>query len=67
MFDPLTRSHYFEVFLSIPAQELTKLQEQNVVNGMEVTAFIQTDPETPLQYVTRPIVDYFHLAFRDRS
>ncbi|MEL6425900.1 MAG: HlyD family type I secretion periplasmic adaptor subunit [Pseudomonadota bacterium] len=66
--DPLTRKRFFEVFLTIPRTELELLPEGvSIINGMELSAFIQTDYETPFFYVTKPIRDYLSLAFRDRA
>ena len=64
--DRMTRKTYFEVSVEIPQDELENIFDQPIVNGMEVIAFIQTVPQTPLEYVARPVVDYIALAFRDR-
>ena len=62
--DSMTRQAYFEVIVDIPnvAGE-TRLQ---LVPGMELTALLKTEDETPLEYVSRPILDNFRLAMRDR-
>lgn len=66
--DPLTRRSYFDVYITIPRTELANLPAgETITNGMEVSAFIQTQKETPFYYVTKPIRDYLDLAFRDRS
>lgn len=64
--DQLTRETYYEVSVEIARDELEKIFDQPVINGMEVTAFIQTTPQAPLEYVVRPVADYLALAFRDR-
>ncbi|WP_412551450.1 HlyD family type I secretion periplasmic adaptor subunit [Shimia sp. MIT910701] len=64
--DTLTRETYYDVSVSIHQEDLEGVLNKPVVNGMEVTAFIQTVPQTPLEYVSRPVVDYLTLAFRDR-
>lgn len=66
--EPASQRSYFEIYVEVAEDDLKELpEEMPILNGMEVTAFIQTRPETPFHYVTRPVVDYLDLAFRDRS
>ena len=66
IFDAATKTMGFEVLVSIPQNELSKLNPHKITNGMEVTAFIQTQTKTPIEYVMRPINEYFSLALKDR-
>jgi HlyD family secretion protein len=64
--DPVTKATYFETLVRIDDISVAALDEAALVNGMEVTALVQTEAETPLEYVTRPVREYFELALRDR-
>jgi len=64
--DPLTRQTYYLAAVDIPSEQIESLGQQPVVNGMEVTAFIKTEAQTPLEYVSQPVEEYFARAFRDR-
>ena len=45
--------------------ELEKLEGQELLPGMPVEAFIKTSERSPLNYLTKPLVDYFNKAFRE--
>jgi HlyD family secretion protein len=46
--------------------ELARLPEGAVlVPGMPVEAYIQTVDRTPLEYLVKPVADYFNRAFRE--
>jgi HlyD family secretion protein len=45
--------------------ELARLGEQQLVAGMPVEVFIQTGARTPIEYVLKPITDYFTRAMRE--
>jgi len=64
--DTLTKKYFFEVTIQIPEIYSEDLIDKSIVNGMEITAFIQTEQESPLEYVTRPVLRYLNLTFRDR-
>ncbi|MDX8352560.1 HlyD family type I secretion periplasmic adaptor subunit [Cognatiyoonia sp. IB215182] len=65
-FDPVTRKNYYAITISVPENMLAETVSREIINGMGVTAFIQTERQTPIEYMTRPIVDYFSTALRDR-
>ena len=44
---------------------LDELGGKLLVPGMPVEAFLATEQQTPFTYVTKPLVDYFNLAYRD--
>lgn len=45
--------------------EMPKLDGLDILPGMPVEAFIKTDERTPLQYLIKPLADYFNKAFRE--
>jgi HlyD family secretion protein len=65
LFDPLTKTFYYDVKVSLDSEELAKLGEKHLIPGMPVEAFLSTQSRTPLAYVTRPLKAYFDRAFRD--
>jgi multidrug efflux pump subunit AcrA (membrane-fusion protein) len=44
---------------------LARLGDVTLALGMPVEAFIQTSTRTPLNYLLRPLTDYFARAFRE--
>ena len=46
-------------------EELSKLDGLTIIPGMPVEAYIQTGERTPLNYLTKPLADYFYRAFRE--
>ncbi|GLQ36160.1 HlyD family type I secretion periplasmic adaptor subunit [Amylibacter marinus] len=64
--DPIRKKYVYEAFVEISHRENAALMHQKLVSGMDVTAFISTQPEKPIAYLTRPIASYFQKAFRDR-
>ncbi|MEM9138826.1 MAG: HlyD family efflux transporter periplasmic adaptor subunit, partial [Pseudomonadota bacterium] len=55
---------YYRVEVEIDEGELTKLGDQTLVAGMPVEAYIQTSKRTPLEYLVKPIADYFYDSLR---
>lgn len=45
--------------------EIEKLKGQKLVAGMPVEVFIQTGERTPLNYLMKPLTDYFNKALRE--
>ncbi|UPH71898.1 HlyD family type I secretion periplasmic adaptor subunit [Abyssibius alkaniclasticus] len=57
---------YYAAELSLLPGELAKLGErQTLLPGMPVEAFIATRERTPLNYLVKPMADYFNRAFRE--
>lgn len=63
--DDLTGLVYYRVDLVPLTEELPKLEDQNLLPGMPVEAFLRTEYRTPLSYLTKPLTDYFERAFRE--
>ena len=62
--DDVTGMTYYRVDLAPLAEELPKLEDQDLLPGMPVEAYLKTDDRTPLSYLTKPLTDYFGRAFR---
>ena len=63
--DEVTGMTYYRVDLAPLVEELPKLEDQNLLPGMPVEAYLRTDDRTPMSYLTKPLTDYFGRAFRE--
>jgi HlyD family secretion protein len=64
--DEATGISYYRAEIQIDAGELAKLPEgMDLIPGMPVDTFIRTGERTPLDYLLRPLTDYFVRAFRE--
>jgi HlyD family secretion protein len=63
--DERTRSSHYRVRIRINENGLAHLDDRQLVPGMPVIAFAQTDARSPVDYLTRPLADYFRRAFRE--
>jgi HlyD family secretion protein len=61
-----TNTSYYTVRVSIPENELKKLEGKALIPGMPVEAFIQTGSRTALSYLVKPFEDQVARAFRER-
>lgn len=63
--DQATNIPYYRGEVSIPADQIAKLGDQNLVPGMPVEVYIQTGNRSALTYLIKPLSDYFVRAFRE--
>jgi len=63
--DENTGVGYYQVELLPDDGEIAKLGDIRLLPGMPVEAYIRTEPRTPLQYLVKPLTDYFNKAFRE--
>lgn len=64
--DQITGLSFYQVRLTIPEEELSKLGDKTLVPGMPVEAFIKTQDRTVASYMTKPITDQIKHAMRER-
>jgi HlyD family secretion protein len=57
---------YYTVRVSLPAEEVARLNDLHLVSGMPVEVFIQTSPRSALQHMLKPIHDQMARTFRER-
>lgn len=57
---------YYTVHIKTPPEEIARIGDVKLVPGMQVEAFIQTQPRTVLSYIVRPLADHLERAFRER-
>ncbi|MCH8168419.1 MAG: HlyD family type I secretion periplasmic adaptor subunit [Proteobacteria bacterium] len=63
--DETTKRSYYRAEVLLKEGELLKLDGQELVAGMPVEVFIQTGERTPINYLLKPITDYFNRAMRE--
>lgn len=63
--DETSGKAFYEAEISPLETELVKLGDQSLVPGMPVEVFVRTAERSPLNYLTKPLLDYFYRAFRD--
>jgi multidrug efflux pump subunit AcrA (membrane-fusion protein) len=63
--DEVTGQSYYEAQLLPDPGELERLNGVTIVPAMPVEAFIKTGERTPLNYLLKPLTDYFNKAFRE--
>lgn len=63
--DEATGASYYQVELVPKDGEMEKLNGQILLPGMPVEAFITTAERSPLNYLSKPLTDYFARAFRE--
>lgn len=64
--DQRTGATYYQAEIKPDAGEMAKLGDKQVIPGMPVETFIQTSERSPLEYLVKPLADYFNKAFRER-
>jgi HlyD family secretion protein len=64
--DEATKRSYYRAEVLLGEGELLKLAGQELVAGMPVEVFIQTGERTPINYLLKPITDYFNRAVREQ-
>lgn len=63
--DDKTGISYYRLEVMLKPGELEKLEGQELVPGMPVEVYVQTGKRTPLEYMVKPITDYFNRAMRE--
>lgn len=64
--DQRTGATYYKAEIKPDSGEMAKLGDKHVMPGMPVETFIQTSERSPLEYLIKPLADYFAKAFRER-
>ncbi|WP_313529024.1 HlyD family type I secretion periplasmic adaptor subunit [Shinella sp.] len=64
--DQRTGATFYKAEIKPEAGEMAKLGDKHVMPGMPVETFIQTSERSPLEYLVKPLADYFAKAFRER-
>lgn len=57
---------FYQAEIRLSEGEATRLLEDMVlISGMPVEAFVRTAVRSPMDYLLKPIADYFTKAFRE--
>jgi membrane fusion protein, type I secretion system len=64
--DQKTSTTYYTVRISVPEEEIARLNGLKLVPGMPVEVFIQTNPRTVVTYLVKPLHDQITRAFREK-
>lgn len=62
----LAERSYYMIRVSLPPDELARLNGLKLLPGMQAEVFIQTYARTPLQYIIKPLRDQMTRVFRER-
>ena len=65
LIDEATQMPYYRAEVTIPADQLDRLGDLDLIPGMPVEVFIQTGERSPMAYLLKPMADYFNRAFRE--
>ena len=65
MSDQASKQSYYRAEIELDKGELAKLKGQTVIPGMPVQAYISTGNRSPMAYLLKPFMDYFHMAMRE--
>ncbi len=63
--DEVTGENYYAAEIQPNPEELVKIEGLEIIPGMPVQAFLKTADRTPLEYLLKPLTDYFNRAFRE--
>jgi HlyD family secretion protein len=64
--DPQTGFNYFSGAVTLPDDELKRLQGLKLIPGMPADAFVKTGERTFASYITKPLTDQMQRSFRER-
>ena len=56
---------FYKVQVGVSDKELQRLNGQQLIPGMPVEVFMQTKPQTPWAYLTKPLSDNIKRAFKE--
>ncbi|WP_299844924.1 HlyD family type I secretion periplasmic adaptor subunit [uncultured Paracoccus sp.] len=65
LIDEATRTPYYRAEVTLLPHEMDKLDGLELVPGMPVEVYIQTGERSPMDYLVKPLADYFNRAFRE--
>jgi HlyD family secretion protein len=64
--DPKTGMTFYVVRITMPLEEIARLNGLKLVPGMPVETFVQTGERTVMSYLVKPLHDQVMKAFRER-
>jgi HlyD family secretion protein len=64
--DQRTGQSYYTIRVTMPAEEIARLDAAKLIPGMPVEAFVQTGDRTMMSYLMKPLHDQLMRAFREK-
>jgi HlyD family secretion protein len=64
--DQKSGASFYTVRISVPEDEIARIDGLRLIAGMPVEAFIQTGERTVMSYLVKPLSDQVLRAFRER-
>jgi HlyD family secretion protein len=64
--DQKSGASFYTIRISVPDDEIARLEGLKLIPGMPVEAFIQTNERRVLSYLIRPLRDQIARAFREK-
>jgi HlyD family secretion protein len=64
--EPQSRTAYYTIRMTLPAAELRRLGNLQLVSGMPAEVFLQTGSRTMMSYLLKPITDQLQRTFSER-
>ena len=64
--DQRTGQSYYTIRVTMPSEEIARLDEAKLIPGMPVEAFVQTGDRTMMSYLMKPLHDQLMRAFREK-
>lgn len=65
VYDEATKRSFYKVIIYVSDEEISRLNGLEIIPGMPVEAFIQTQERTVLSYLAKPLSDQLNKAFRE--
>lgn len=63
--DEQTNQSFYRAQVVLDERQIERLNGQVLIPGMPVEVMLMTVPRTPLEYLVKPLADYFAAAFRE--
>ena len=64
--DQRTGQSYYTIRVTMPSEEIARLDAAKLIPGMPVEAFVQTGDRTMMSYLMKPLHDQLMRAFREK-
>lgn len=63
--DRQTGQNFYRIRISVARSQLRRLEGKQLISGMPVETFIQTEERTPAEYLLRPLADHLSRAMKE--
>lgn len=63
--DQQTGQNFYRIRISVARSQLRRLEGKQLISGMPVETFIQTEERTPAEYLLKPLADHLSRAMKE--